>query len=212
VSAPTGVGASERADLCADEPNRGAACSESRSAGPDSGSTFRVELRPKGKVRRSRTARGVVSGSDGYYQTAPGVRTARAAATSPATLCAPPNRAVHPDCARTHRHGRDCVASPWALKRARRHQPLPHPLGACRARHRMVAELHSALHRPFQESASTRPVGRACPAQRPRTNAAVPITRFGSWVKDPRWPCPALRENAHNPSRGARPALRTAAR
>ena len=44
----------------------------------------------------------------------------------------------------------------------------------------MVAELHSALHRPFQESASTRPVGRACPAQRPRTNAAVPITRFGS--------------------------------
>jgi hypothetical protein len=50
----------------------------------------------------------------------------------------------------------------------------------------MVAELHSALHRPFQESASTRPVGRTCPTQRPRTNAAVPITRFGSWVKDPR--------------------------
>jgi hypothetical protein len=46
----------------------------------------------------------------------------------------------------------------------------------------MVAELHSAIHRPFQESASTRPVGRACPAKRPRTNAAVPITRFGSRV------------------------------
>ena len=108
--------------------------------------------------------------------------------------CALPNRAVHPDCARTHRHGRDCVASPWTLKRARRHQPLPHPLGACRATHQMVAELHSTLHRPFQESASTRPVGRACPAQRPRTNAAVPISRFGSSVRDPRWPHPARRE------------------
>jgi hypothetical protein len=41
---------------------------------------------PVGKVRRSRTARGVVSGSDGYYQTAPGVREARGAATSRATL------------------------------------------------------------------------------------------------------------------------------
>ena len=48
----------------------------------------------------------------------------------------------------------------------------------------MVAELHSALHRPFQESASTRPVRQACPAQRPRTNAPVPITRFRSSVKN----------------------------
>ena len=157
-------------------------------------------------------ARGVVSGSDGYYQTAPGVRKARAAATSPATLCALPNRAVYPDCARTQRHGGDCVASPWPLTRARHHLPLPHPLGACHARHRMVAELHSALHRPFQESASTRPVGLACPTQRPRTNAAVPITRFGSWVRDQRWPCPALRGQRRQPSSGARPALRTAAR
>jgi hypothetical protein len=70
----------------------------------------------------------------------------------------------------------------------------------------MVAELHSAIHRPFQESASTRPVGRACPPQRPRTNAAVPITRSGSRVRNPRWPCHALRENADNPNRGARPA------
>ena len=191
--------------MCAEEPNRGAACSESRPAGSDSGSTFSSRSRAhKGKARRSRSARGVVSGSDGYNQTAPGVRKARAAATSPATLCAPPNRAVHPDCARTHRHGRDCVASPWALERARRHPPLPHPLGACRARHQMVADLHSALHRPFQESAPTRPVGRACPPQRPRTNAAVPITRFGSSVSDPRWPHPALREKRSHPrSRGA---------
>ena len=167
---------------------------------------------PEGKVRRSRTSRGVLFGSDGYYQTAPGVREARAAATSRATLCPLPKRALHPDCARTHRHGRDCVASPWTVKRVRRHQPLPHPLGACRARHRMVAELHSAIHRPFQESASTRSVGRSCPAKRPRTNAVVPITRFGSRVRDPRWPCPALRENADSPNRRARPALRTAAR
>ena len=191
--------------MCAEEPNRGAACSESRSAGSDSGSTLSSRSRAdKGKARRSRSARGVVSGSDGYNQTAPGVRKARAAATSPATLCAPPNRAVHPDCARTHRHGRDCVASPWALERARRHQPLPHPLGACRARHQMVAELHSALHRPFQESAPTRPVGRACPPQRPRTNAAVPITRFGSSVSDPRWPHPALREKRSHPRAAGR--------
>jgi hypothetical protein len=170
---------------------------------------------PNGKVRRSRTARGVVSGSDGYYQTAPGVREARTAATSPATLCALPNRALHPDCARTHhRHGRDCVARPWAPKRARRHQPLPHPLGVT------VRDIgwwlsyirRFILHRPFQESASTRPVGRVCSPQRPRTNAAVPITRFGSRVRDPRWPCPVLRENADNPNCRARPALRTAAR
>jgi hypothetical protein len=158
-----------------------------------------VELRRKRKVRRSRTPRGVVSGSDGYDQTAPGVRKARAAATSPATLRALPNRALDPDCARTHRHGCDCVASPWAVERARRNQPLPHPLGVSRARHRVVAELHSALHRPFQESASTRPVGRACSPQRPRTNAAVPITRFGPWARDPRRRCPALRENADDP-------------
>ena len=48
----------------------------------------------------------------------------------------------------------------------------------------MVAELHSALHRPLQESASTRPVRQACPAQRPRTNAPIPITRFRSSVKN----------------------------
>ena len=66
----------------------------------------------------------------------------------------------------------------------------------------MVAELHSALHRPFQESASTRPVGRACAPQRPRTNATVPITRFGSRVRDPRWPCLDYTKNADNPNRG----------
>src|ERR1039458_5841841 len=50
--------------------------------------------------------------------------------------------------------------------------------GTATARHRVVAELRSALHRPFQESASTRPVGRACPPSRPRTNAAVPMNRW----------------------------------
>ena len=115
--------------------------------------------------------------ADGH-KIAPGVRNARAAATSPATLRALPNRALDPDCARTHRHGRHRSARPWALERARRHQPLPHPLGIWRARHRVVAELHSALHRPFQEAASTRPVGRACSTQRPRTNAVVPINRL----------------------------------
>jgi hypothetical protein len=122
--------------------------------------------------------------ADGH-KIAPGVRNAPAAATWPATLRALPNRALYPDCARTHRHGRHRVARPWALERARRHQPLPHPLGVWRAIHRVVAELHSALHRPFQESASTRPVGRACSPQRPRTNAAVPINPFGSWVRGP---------------------------
>ncbi len=141
-----------------------------------------VGAAPLSKFRRSRSARGVVSGSDGYYQTAPAIRQARAAATPPATLCALPNRAVHPDSARTHRHGRDCVARPRAPTRARRHQPLPHPLGACGARHRMVAELHSALHRPFQASASTRPVGRACPPQRPKRS----LTDLNSFLAVPR--------------------------
>ena len=131
---------------------------------------------------------------------APGVRNARAA-PSPATLRALPNRALYPDCARTHRHGRHRVARPWALERVRRHQPLPHPLGLWRARHRVVAELHSALHRPFQESASTRPVGRACAPKRPRTNAAVPINRLDRGSEDLRWPCPALRETLTTPSR-----------
>jgi hypothetical protein len=89
VSAPTGVGAPERAMWALTNPTvaqlapshvrvvLGLRINLQRSSGA-----------PEGKVRRSRTARGVVSGSDGYYQTAPGVRKARAAAMSPATLCA----------------------------------------------------------------------------------------------------------------------------
>jgi hypothetical protein len=42
----------------------------------------------------------------------------------------------------------------------------------------VVAELHSAVHRPFQKSASTRPVGRPRAPQRPRTDAAIPINRL----------------------------------
>jgi hypothetical protein len=70
---------------------------------------------------------GVISGSDGH-QTALRVRKARTGATSPATHRARPGRAPHPGCARTHRRDRRRVARPRALARARRHQPLPHPL------------------------------------------------------------------------------------
>jgi len=46
VSAPTGLRAPEGTDLCADKPNRGAACSESRPAGSDSGSAFSSRAAP----------------------------------------------------------------------------------------------------------------------------------------------------------------------
>ena len=66
-------------------------------------------------------------------QTAPGIRKARAAGSSPATGHARPSRTLRPSCARARRRARHRVACPWVRRPTRSHRPLPHSL-ACSAR------------------------------------------------------------------------------
>jgi hypothetical protein len=82
------------------------------------------------------------------------------------------------------------VTCPW------RGSTLTGNHGTAAARHRVAAELHSALHWPFQESASTRPVGRVCPPQRPGTNAAVPMNRWVQAGHGRAWARPSAETNS----------------
>jgi hypothetical protein len=86
--------------------------------------------RPCARDEPLSTRRSITSDGD---QTAPGIRKARAAGSSPATGHARPSRTLRPSCARARRRARHRVACPWARRPTRSHRPLPHSL-ACSAR------------------------------------------------------------------------------